>query len=151
MATRVIDGAQNIGIEAPSQEHLPESVKAALQERPRGIDSSELLAAIARQWGGADKLAADMRTEYVNAETGSLARQKFLAMIQSLIVQNSEREQANIRRPSDMTTEEIYACASAMLAKLTRDRDGVEKAQESELDGAPEQSDLARVDQRDPR
>ena len=121
---------------------LPDKLKDALQPREQGIDSSQFLHAITRHFGGVDRLAADMKKEYDNATSGSLARQKFLDMIQRLIVQNTEREQSKIRRPPDMTTEELELFVKQRLNQLLGKQDVVEEAKEAKLDGAPEQSDV---------
>ena len=99
-----------------------------LGARQRGIDTDELMREITAEWGGASKLARDIREEFAAAKPGSVTRQRILEMLTRIVVQATEREHVKVRKASDMTNEELVAFVSRIMdeRKPKEGHDGLE-------------------------
>ena len=102
-----------------TKREIPPAVLSALAARKPGIESGELLSALTRQWGGADRLAISIHDEFKNAQTGGMTRQRILEMITRLIVTTTEREHVKSVRPADMSTEDLESYAVTYLNRVT--------------------------------
>lgn len=101
---------------------IPASVKKALvgEAKAGGMDAERMLAAALESWGGPEALMADLRLEFKAAPAGGIARQRILDMIQRLVMYCTERNLTRVKKPEDMTTEELEAVLAHYIRRQTQ-------------------------------
>jgi hypothetical protein len=113
---------------------LPATVKKAIVGGKFSLDTGILLQDIIEAWGGPHRLAASMKEEFANAAPGSMVRTRTLEMIQRLVVQCTANEMTNVRKPADLSNEELEEEARRLIERLTKAKDG--HAKEAEVENA---------------
>ncbi len=83
-----------------------------------GFDRAGLLSALMDCWGGMDRLALDIYTEYNAAPKGSMIRQRILQMILASISQHSNDE--NVVPVGDLDDVQLRRQILRVLPDLTR-------------------------------
>jgi hypothetical protein len=105
----------------PSQakKELPPGLTRALATRKKSADSEALLTHLIEIWGGTERLAKDIYTEFQKASAGGMTRQRILEMLQRLILTTTDRGLASAVRPSDMSDEELEEMAMSYAERVT--------------------------------
>lgn len=98
---------------------LPKGIERALVQRKPSADSEQLLLDIIEVWGGTHKLAMDLHKEFQEAKAGSMVRQRILETIHRLIVNNTNHQIGQTRKPDDMTDDELDETAMSYTKRLT--------------------------------
>jgi hypothetical protein len=93
-------------------------VIAELKRESPGFDRGALLTAIVEAWGGYDRFARDVATEFETAARGSMVRQRTLEMVVRLIDRETERA-SSITPPEKMTDEDLRRSLLAALGTAT--------------------------------
>ncbi len=101
-----------------AQPELPAAVAKVLAGHKPNTDSGALLASLIERWGGTDRLAADIHSEFQAAAKGGMTRQRIIEMVQRLIINNTNNEIGKGRNPSDMSDEELAAVAMNYLKRM---------------------------------
>jgi hypothetical protein len=104
-----------------AQPELPAAVAKVLAGHKANTDSGALLASLIERWGGTERLAADIYSEFDAAPKGGMTRQRIIEMIQRLIITNTTHEIGKARNPSDMSDDELAATAMNYLRRMTGD------------------------------
>lgn len=98
---------------------VPEHVARALARgKGAGIDSAGLLNALIDRWGGKDRFASDIQSEFQAARPGSMTRQRILEMISRLTVQVTAQEGARPKPAREMSDADLIASARSLLEKI---------------------------------
>ena len=117
-----------------SADSLSKSVKALLRPEKSGVDSEQLLGDIIAEWGGTANLARDIKEAFLAAPSGSMVRQRFLEMVQRLIITNTLHDISKVSTPSEMTDAELDEVATHYVGKIAGasedDDSGVDKGEE---------------------
>jgi hypothetical protein len=100
---------------------VPESLKKALTENRINIDSGSLLNDIIDVWGGGRKIANDLHTEFQNAATGGMVKQKITELIVKLIINNTDKQLARVVPPSELSDADLVKILDKHIAKATGD------------------------------
>jgi len=93
----------------PTQrEKMPAGVRNIIEDaKDNGIDTAVLLNDLIDCFGGPQRLAAAMHSEFVNAKPGSMVRTRTLEMIARLVSANTQYELTQLKKPSDMNDADL--------------------------------------------
>ena len=124
-----------------AQPALPAAVAKVLAGSKPSTDSGALLASLIDRWGGTDRLANDIFSEFDAAPKGGMTRQRIIEMIQRLIINNTNNEIGKSRNPSDMSDEELAQVAMNYLGRMAGNAapatgQAVRPGEEGEEDGS---------------
>lgn len=86
------------------------------------IDQHVFLLDLIECFGGPRKLAVSMHAEFQNAPRGGLARQKFLQMVQHLIISCTASNMTRVLDPSAMQDAEIDVALNGYLDRIKDDQ-----------------------------
>ena len=99
-------------------------IKRALVASGGGVDSEELLREVLEEWGGARSLAQDMKASHDSAPPGSMIRQRYMEMIQRLIINNTKEDMASVIEPSELSDDELFRLARSLVGRMDDGDDG---------------------------
>ena len=105
----------------PDENKIPPGVKKLLGDaKQNSIDSSVFLGDLIACWGGPFRLARDVYEEFQFQPKGSMQRARTMEMIQRLIMNNTQHELTNVRKPGDCTDAELELETEKLIAKALR-------------------------------
>lgn len=99
-------------------------IRRALAVSGGGVDSEELLREVLDEWGGAKALAQDMKASHDSAPPGSMIRQRYMEMIQRLIINNTKEDIASVIEPSELSDDELFQLARTLVGRMADGDDG---------------------------
>lgn len=110
-----------------SKDSITKSVRRTVAIAEASVDSQQLLSDIIAEWGGTGNLARDIKEAFSSAPEGSMIRQRFLEMVQRLIITNTMHDLSQTSEPSAMSDSELDEVASHYITKIadgTEDTEG---------------------------
>ncbi len=114
---------------------IDRSIRNAIKFSEQSADSNELLSEILKVWGGPEKLAVDIKRAFDAAPDGSMIRQRYMEMIQRLVINNTKEEISNDIDPSEMSDEDLFEAANQLMLRIR------DEGEEIDVDGEPEGSE----------
>ena len=97
---------------------LHQKIRRVLESR-HAVDQGVLLSDLMDVIGGPRVLAKTMWEEYQRAPAGGLARQKFLFMVQSLIISTTASNLTKIIKPETLTDEDLQDMIEERLKRIS--------------------------------
>lgn len=89
-----------------------------LKENRESLDSGAFLNDIIAEFGGTSALARAIKIEFDNAEPGSAVKQRFLEMVQRLVITNTVHDISKEIDPVEMSDEELKQAAEGLAHKV---------------------------------
>lgn len=95
-------------------DELPSQIQKAIVLDSNQIDQETLLSAIVDKFGGPNEIAATVYREYHDGQPGGITRQRIIEMITRLVINVSENNANLVKRPTDMTDQELKDVAGKL-------------------------------------
>ncbi len=129
-----------------SKESISRSVRRSVAIAGPGVDSEQLLGDIISEWGGTGNLAKDIKTAFDAAPEGSMIKQRFLEMVQRLIITNTMHDMTQTSEPSEMTDEELDEVATHYIGKIADGPEDDDAVAEGETKGQTDDAGQCAAD-----
>jgi hypothetical protein len=123
---------------ARTKEGVTKSIRRSIALSVPGTDSAQLLSDIIEEWGGTKNLARSIKQAFDAADDGSMIRQRFLEMIQRLIITNTTHDLTKNLDPTEMSDEELDEIATHYAGRVLQQAEGADGLAQGQASGEEE-------------